>query len=94
MRLGGMDRKLGRRQAEDQPTSARIGGIEAEHLTEESAIGVGIAAVENDVCAEDHTCIMPAASGRCPLDPGYGTRRREIDAPMSCQGARAVLADQ
>jgi hypothetical protein len=69
MRLGGMDRDLGRRQTEDQPTSARIREIEAEHVAEESAIGVGIAALENDVRAEDHTRTMPAASGRRPPDP-------------------------
>jgi hypothetical protein len=45
VRLGGMDRDLGRRQAEDQPTSACIREIEAKHLAEKSAIGVGIAAV-------------------------------------------------
>jgi hypothetical protein len=66
VRLGGMDRDLGRRQAEDQPTFARISEIEAKHLAEKSAIGVGIAAVQDDVCTEDHARILPALSGRRP----------------------------
>jgi hypothetical protein len=66
VRLGGMDRDLGRRQAEDQPTFARISEIEAKHLAEKSAIGVGIAAVQDDVCTEDHARILPAVSGRRP----------------------------
>jgi hypothetical protein len=44
-RLGGMDRDLGWRQAEDQPTFACIREIEAKYLAEKTAIAVSIAAV-------------------------------------------------
>src|SRR5436309_10878536 len=58
VRLCWVDRKFGRRQAEDQPPSTGVGGIEIEHLGEERTIGVSVSAVEDHVRAEDHSHIL------------------------------------
>jgi hypothetical protein len=80
VRLGGMDRDLGRRQAEDQPTSACISEIEAKHLAEKRAIGVGIAAVQDDVCTEERT--HTAHSERPSPRGAGGTERHGADRQL------------
>jgi hypothetical protein len=42
------------RQSEEQPTMASIHGFEAEHIPEERAIGLGVLAADDYVCAKDH----------------------------------------
>ena len=50
---------LGRRKTEDQPTAAGIDVLEAEDVGQERPIGVGVAAVQDDVRAVDHAHRMP-----------------------------------
>ena len=47
------------RQAEDQPAASRIDVVEAEHVGKEGAIGLGIAAEEDEVRPVDHVHILP-----------------------------------
>ena len=52
--LGGMHRHFRRRQREDQPAVAGIDVREFENVAQEGAIGIGILAVNDDVCTVDH----------------------------------------
>ena len=66
-----MNRSLRWRQAEDQPAASRIDVIEAEHVGKEGAIGVGVAAEEDEVRPEDHVHMLPLellAAARQPMD--------------------------
>jgi hypothetical protein len=49
-----MDGQLGGRQREDQPAVPGIHGRVGQHIPEERAIGVGVGAVEDDMCAPNH----------------------------------------
>jgi len=51
--LGGMERDLGGRKGEDQPTATRIYRVETEHVFEEAAVGLGVPAVDDHVRAGD-----------------------------------------
>src|SRR2546425_5727768 len=51
--LGRMDRKLSGRKGEDEPTAARIHRVEAEHVSEEGAVRLGIVAVDQSVRARN-----------------------------------------
>ena len=48
------------RQAEDQPAASRIDVVEAEHVGKEGAIGLGIAAEEDEVRPVDHLHMFAA----------------------------------
>jgi hypothetical protein len=52
--FGWMNRHFGRRQREDQPSVAGVDGGKSEHIAEEGPIGLGIPAVNDDVCADEH----------------------------------------
>ena len=54
-----MHGKLRGRKTEDQPAASRIDMFESEHVGQERAIGVGIAAEQDDVTAIDHPHRMP-----------------------------------
>ena len=47
--LGGMQRKLTRRKREDEPAAARIDGVQSEDVAKERTVGLGIAAVDQNV---------------------------------------------
>src|SRR6202040_4077238 len=51
--LGRMDRDLRRGKRKDQPSTARIHRVEAEDLSKEDAVGLGITAVDKDVCTRE-----------------------------------------
>jgi hypothetical protein len=46
-----MDRDLRGRKREDQPPTAGIHGVETQDILEESAVGLSIPAVDEDVSA-------------------------------------------
>jgi MFS family permease len=52
--LGGVHGHLGRWELQDQPAAARIHVREPEDVLQERPVGVGVAAVEDDVRATDH----------------------------------------
>src|SRR5205823_10208747 len=56
--FGGVDRNLGRRQREDQPPPAGVYRVEAQDIPEKVAVGVRVAAEENDVRAADHEALF------------------------------------
>ena len=74
-RLGGVNRRFRWRQTEDQPPASRVDVIEAEHVGEKGAIGIGVAAEQHDVRPKDHPHILP---DRQP------PRRRTSDAGRAC----------
>lgn len=49
-----MERKLGRRKREYQPTAAGIDGSKSQDVTTECAIGLGLLAVEKNMRAGNH----------------------------------------
>src|SRR5262245_32124472 len=49
-----MHRDLGRRRLEDQPSVSDIDVLEAEHIAQERAIGVGVGAVDQKMRPVDH----------------------------------------
>jgi hypothetical protein len=49
--IGRMDRDLRGRKREDQPPTAGIHGVETQDILEESAVGLSIPAVDEDVRA-------------------------------------------
>jgi hypothetical protein len=53
--------ELGWGQTEDQPSATGIDVVEAEYVGHEGAIGVSIAAEDDDVRTEDHRARMPSS---------------------------------
>ena len=49
---------LRRGEAEDQPPAAGVNGVKAEDVSQEGAVRLGVRAVEDQVCTEDHRRIM------------------------------------
>ena len=50
----GMHGDLGRRQGEDQPSSAGVDTLKTQDLAQKTPIGIGILAIEQKVSAVDH----------------------------------------
>jgi hypothetical protein len=61
--LGWVHREFGWGQTEDQPSATRVHMIEAEHVGQEGAIGVSVAAEDDEVSTEDHWARLPAPVG-------------------------------
>ena len=59
--LGRVYREFRWRQTEDQSSATRIHVIESEHVGQEGAIGVRVAAEDDEVSTEDHPARLPAA---------------------------------
>src|ERR1043166_1457561 len=49
-----MHRDLGWWQAEDQPATTGVDAVEAEHIGQKGAVGIGIVAEQHDVGSIDH----------------------------------------
>src|ERR1700726_1452248 len=45
---------LGGRQLEDQPATSSVDRGKSEHVADEDSVGLGVGAVENDMCSVDH----------------------------------------
>src|SRR5262245_15821234 len=54
--FGRMQRDFRTRKPENKPAAANINMRKFQHVTEEGAIGFGVAAVDDYVCAGDHDC--------------------------------------
>ncbi len=52
--LDRMNTEFGRRQAKNQPPAAAVNGAQFEHIAKESAIGLRMITVEEQVGADDH----------------------------------------
>jgi hypothetical protein len=57
-----MNRKLGGRKREDEPSVTRINEGQAQHIAEECAISLRIAAVDQKMYAVDHRRIIRPSS--------------------------------
>src|ERR1043165_2592143 len=53
-----MERHLGRRQLEDQPSVAHVDEIELQDVADEGTVGVRVAAVQKHVRAVDHRNLL------------------------------------
>ena len=73
-----MHGKLRGRKTEDQPAASRIDMFESEHVGQERAIGVGIAAEQDDVSAVDHPTRVPDPRIRRLSDRQDRTTGRDI----------------
>ena len=62
--LGGVDGDLGGGQAEDEPSGADVDAREVEGVAEEGAVGVGVAAVEDDVGSGDQGGVAGGVGGQ------------------------------
>jgi hypothetical protein len=58
-----------RRQGEDQPSMACIHGFEPEDVAEESAVRLGVFAVDDDVRARDHLHLLKCTPREDPIKP-------------------------
>ncbi len=58
-----MNGEFCRRQTEDQPSATSIDVVEAEYVGHESAIGISVAAEDDDVRTEDHRARLPEETG-------------------------------
>jgi hypothetical protein len=52
--VAGVNRHLGGRQGEDQPSVTNIDGTKLEHISNKCAVGFGIRTVEQQVGSRDH----------------------------------------
>ena len=52
--FGGMAGNLGGRYGEDQPTATRVNGGKPQHITEKSAIRLGVAGIDDGMHAYNH----------------------------------------
>jgi hypothetical protein len=62
--VSGMNGKLGRRQGEDKPSSARVCRLHAEDVGEECADLLGLRGEHDRMQSGDHAAILAAAGGR------------------------------
>jgi hypothetical protein len=61
--------KLGRRQSENEPASARVGRRHAQHICEECADLLGVRGEHDRMYSGDHAVILTAARAVVPARP-------------------------
>src|SRR5439155_26766090 len=61
-----MHRDLGRRKAEDQPSSPHVDARQLQDIEQKLAVGIGILAVDDRVSADDHDLTSQATRSSLP----------------------------
>ena len=52
--FGRMEGCFGWRESEDQPAVTSVDGSHSQHIAKEDAVGLGVLAVDDDVCTRNH----------------------------------------